>query len=135
MPLTKDTGRQWPIMAEVTVNWDDLVDAAVTDAIEIPNNSTVVGGGVIVDTVFDSVTSDSLDVGDSVDPNRYSASVVDLQALGYTALDLTGLKYTVGDDVTVEMNGVGGSLSAGSFRLQVWYMTEGRAHETMPTRS
>lgn len=136
MPVTKDVGRQWPVYAEVTVGFADLgLTGVVNDAIEIPNNSVVVAGGVVVDEVWDSGTSDQLDVGDSVDPNRYTTSIIDLQALGYTALDITGFKYLVGDDVTLENNEVGAVPTQGILRLMVWYVTEDRQNETMPTRA
>lgn len=134
MPITKDSGRQWPIIGKVAFAFGDLVDAAVEPAMDIPAGATIVGGGVNVITAWDSVTSDSLDVGDAADPNRYSVSVVDLQTVGFTALDITGFKYATLDQVTVEVNSVGGSLTVGAAELIVEYVLDGRAHEVVPVQ-
>ena len=130
MAIVKDTNRQEVILAFTPVIlWSDLVDAAVAEAIEVPQNAIVVAGACIVSVAFNSVTSDELDVGEdeTPDPNAYTAAIIDLQALGSTAIDVNLFKFTTQGNITVEMNGVGGSLSAGAFRLAVQYVVDGRA--------
>jgi hypothetical protein len=135
MAITKNGNRQWPIVAKVDFIWSDLTDATLEAAIDIPAGATVVGGGVTIDTAFDSATSDSIDIGDGDDPNRYTASVVDAKAAGFTALDITGYTYTTLDTIDVEINSVGGGLSAGAGSLEVWYVLDGRSHEVMPVQA
>lgn len=130
MPIVKQSGRQEVIAAfSQVIDWDDIVDAQVDAAIELPQNAIVVAGHVNVIMAFDSVTSDSLDVGEDItpDPNAYTASVINLQSAGVVALDLNHFKFTTQGNLTVEVNSVGGGLSAGSFQMIVQYVVDGRA--------
>lgn len=134
MAITKESGRQWPIAAEVSFTFADPVEATATAAIDIPTNATIVGGGVIVDTAWDSATSAAMDIGDDVDPNRYSVSTVDMKVLGYTALDLDGYKYPGMNTVDVVLTNTGAP-TVGAARLVVQYTIEGKANETQPVQA
>lgn len=131
MSITKLAGRQEVISTSpVTLSFDTLSsDAAVAEAvIDLPANAIVVGGELIVDTAFDSTTSDVLDIGDGVDDDEYTSSQIDLQTAGRTALTLTGYKYTTPDTIDVEWTaGSTGTATAGSARLIVQYIVDGRA--------
>jgi len=134
MAITKDGGRQWPIYAEVEFSFGDPTEATATAAIDIPPNATIIGGSVMVDVAWDSATTAALDVGDAVDPNRYTVSTVDMKTLGATALDLTGYKYSTYDTIDVVLTNVGAP-TVGTARLAVQYVIEGRAHENHPVQS
>ena len=137
MAITKNGARQDILVAELTVTYDDPTsDAAVAvPLIDLPANAVVVGGMVVVDTVFNSTTSDVLDLGDGADDDRYTASQINLQALGMTALTITGYKYTAGDTVDMEWTaGSTGTATTGQFRVILHYVIEGRALENQPVR-
>lgn len=131
--LQNSVGRQSPLVASITVSYADLVDGVAEDAIQLPGGARITGGGVTVNTAFDSVTSDVLDVGDAGAGNRYLDNA-NLQAVGYTPLVPTGKTTTAPERVQVTMVGVGGGLSAGEFILDVEYVMDGRAQEVVPAR-
>lgn len=136
MAITKKAGRQEVICsAPVTLTFDTLSsDAAVAEAVvDVPANAIVVGGTLMVDTVFNSTTSDVLDIGDGANDDRYSATPIDLTTAGAYALDTTGAtgagyKYTTADTIDVEWTaGSTGTATTGSARLWVEYIVDGRA--------
>ena len=130
MAITKLSGRQEVIAAKVTITYDTLSsDAAVGEAvIQIPEGAIVVGGFVNVKTVFNSTTSDVLDIGDSVDDDEYTSSQVDSTALRVTALTITGYQYTTQDNIMVEWTaGSTGTATTGEADIIVQYIVDGRA--------
>jgi len=127
---------QFPLVAIRRLTQAELPDGAVVSVIPLPAGAIVVGGFAVVETAFDSETSDSIDIGDdggggSADPNRYTSSVVDGQAAGLTALTLTGYKFTKGGWVTVENNMTAEDTegTAGVLLVVVKYVVEGRFNE------
>jgi hypothetical protein len=130
MAITKDSGRQEVIAAEVTIKHDTLAsDIAVAEGvIQVPEGARVVGGHINVTEVFNSTTSDVLDIGDGGDDDRYTATPIDLTALGATALDVTGYTYTAEDDIDVEWTaGSTGTATTGEATITVLYVVSGRA--------
>lgn len=129
MAITKRDGRQEIKFAYVDINLADITSAVAAAAIDLPQNAVVVGGGVIVKEVFNSTTSDVLDVGDAGSQNRYKNDV-NLQALGYTALIPTGYIYTEPGSIKVHWTSGGGTPSTGKARLEVHYVVLGRSTST-----
>ncbi len=131
MAIRKVSGRQEVISTSpLTLSFDTLAndDGTVEAVVVVPQNAIVVGGSLTVDTAFDSTTSDVLDIGDGVDPDRYTATPIDLTSTGRTALDLTDYKYTAQDTIDVGWTaGSTGTATAGSARLIVQYIIDGRA--------
>ena len=128
MAITKDFERQYVLSAEVEIDYTQLVTGVAQEAIDIPQNAVVIGGEWIVDTVWDSGTSDVLDIGDGGDVNRYIAAD-DLTAAGRNVLLLTGFKYTAADTIDAEWTGTGAVPSQGAGRLLVQYVKTGRGNE------
>ena len=127
MPITKNSGRQEVVAAYVDINLADLATGVEQAAIDMPVGAVVVGGEVTVSEVFNSTTSDGLDVGFATDPDGFTATAVDLQALGTTALDLNGLVFNASNPaVTVTWTSGGGTPTTGILRLGVRYVVEGR---------
>lgn len=130
MAIVLNSGRQEVIAAKLSVNYADMSsDVAVAEAVvDVPANAIVVGGYVVVQTVFNSTTSDVLDVGDGDNDDRYSATPIDLTTLGYNALDVTGYKYSVSDLIDVEWTaGTTSTATTGDFDIVVEYIVDGRA--------
>lgn len=96
MAITTDSGRQNPLIARVKfsgVTADaEVLAIAVYNAILLPANSIITGGYIFIGTVFTATTD--FDVGDS-DADEYTPTIVPGDALGYTALVPTGIKYLV----------------------------------------
>lgn len=126
------SGRQPSLFAEVTVDFSNVVDTAVSvPAIQLPHGAQVVGGAVIVDTALNGTTTSVLDVGDALSTNRY-VNDVNLKATGRTALVPTGY---VSDGAPIWITPVhsgGTAPTAGRFRVLVEYVIAGRATENQP---
>lgn len=126
MSLKLQSGRQPPLLAYIDVVLADLVTAVAKNLIELPHGAVVIGGGVVVTQVFNSTTSDVLDIGDAGVANRYKNDV-DLQALGLTALVPTGYITTAPTKITGTWVSGGGTPTTGAFRLWVEYYVQGRS--------
>lgn len=133
MAITFKNGRQSPLVAEGAFAFGDLTSGTGASFIKLPYNSVVLGGYIIVDTVWNSATSDVVDLGDTTDPDRYTTSAVDLTALGLTALTLTGFINTGGLDFDAEWTGVSTAPTTGAARVYVEYMITDRATEVQTT--
>ena len=130
MAISLKAGRQEVIAAKISVSYSDITDdAGASEAVvQVPPNAIVVGGYVNVTTAFDSTTSDVVDLGDGGDADRYSATPIDLQTAGVTALDITGYTYTTEDTIDIQWTaGATGTATAGAFDVVVEYIVDGRA--------
>lgn len=129
MAITKNRGRQTAIEAYVDVSFADLagLSGAATVAIDLPVGAQVVGGDLVVDTAFNSVTSDVITVGDALSAARYLGST-SIAATGRTALVPTGYRaLSTSNQIKVTWTGVGTAPSAGQIRLRVAYIVNKRA--------
>lgn len=126
--ITKNSDRQYPLSAEVAFTYADVASGVFAPAIEVPPGAVVTGGVLVVDTPFNSVTSDTLTVGDAATGDRYAVGV-NGAAAGGTALGATGLEYAQTDNVGITWTGVGGAPTQGAGRLLVTYQRAGRANE------
>lgn len=130
MAITKNPDRQDILVSRTEIGFADMVsDAAVAEEmVVVPDGAIVIGGYVLVTEAFDSTTSDVLDVGDGGDDDRYSATPIDLTALGVNDLDVTGYKYLTKDTIDGEWTaGSTGTATAGAFEIVVEYIIEGRS--------
>ena len=126
MSITVDSGRQDLLVADVDFTYADFTSGSPAAAIEVPAGAVVVGGFIVIDTAFDSATSDTIIVGDGGDDNRY-ANAVNGASAALTALTITGYEYTETDNIDIQWTGVGAAPSAGAGRLVVHYYVDGRA--------
>lgn len=124
--LRLKSGRQSVVSAYMDVVLGNHATTVALDEIEVPQGAVVVGGGVTVTEVFNSTSSDVLDIGDSGTANRYKNDV-DLQALGFTALVPTGYVYTAPSKIKGVWVSGGGSPTTGAYTLRVDYIVRGRA--------
>lgn len=147
MAITKDSSRQYPLVARLVVGYADgkgvFDDGTQTEAIDLPAGAIVLGGYVRVNTVFNSTSSDALIVGDGVDPNRYIATC-SLQALGHyhfimgdvltanttSATVGPGYKYAASDTIDITWTaGTANTATTGEFEIVVFYMVDSRQQE------
>ena len=126
------TGVQYPLVAIQPFELAELSDGAAVKSVNVPANARVIGGGVAITEAFDSTSSDAIDVGDDGDDDRYSSTAVDGQALAWTALTITGYKYTAPNTIDLTWTSGGGTPTAGAGYLVVMYVVDGRANEVEP---
>jgi len=133
MSVTKVLGHQHVMTAEIAFTYADLGAAVVAslgalqDAYSLPANARVVGGELVVDTAWVGPTAATLDIGDAADPDRYSATPIDLKTAGRTALTLTGFKTTSPTGVQLDPVLTVAAATAGAAWLRVQYVVQGKS--------
>ena len=133
MAITFDTGRQYPLVESADFVLGDLTSGEAVPLIKLPQGATVIGGTLTISTVFNSTSSDAIDIGDDGDANRYTASPVSGQALACTELSLTGYTYSANNTVDITWTSGGGTPTTGAGTVRVMYVLDGRSHEVQPT--
>ena len=132
MPISNPSGRQYPLVAKATFTQADLPTGVDVEAVKLPSGARVIGGQIAVVTAGDSVTSDTLTVGDGTTANRY-ATGVDGQATGATALTPDEADNGTGESsVYVTNTAVGTEGTAMVGFVEVHYVIEGRGNEVQP---
>ena len=130
MAITKNSDRQCVLVASVDFTYADLTSGSQDAAINMPPGSSVIGGRLVIETAFNSATSDVAIVGDGADDNRYLASA-SIAATGIIGTWLvTGYEYTAADTIDIQWTGTGAAPTAGAGRLEVEYIIDGRGGET-----
>lgn len=126
--ITKNSDRQYPLVGIVDFTYADFASGVFAPAIETPPGCVVQLGDVVIDTVFDSGTSDTFTVGDSVSGTRYGSGI-DAQSAARTALVPTGYEQLATDNIGLTWTGVGAAPTQGAGRLFVQYVRADRMNE------
>lgn len=133
MALTKVSGRQEVIAAVLPFAFADLagLSGVYNAAIDVPNKATVLSARIAMDVAFNSATSDTFSIGRKVGaaaalPVAYSAAAAIAAGAQQNGV-MTGEKFTSPGSVGLTWTGVGAVPTAGSGRMIVEYVVEGRA--------
>lgn len=143
MTLKATRTAQTPLVAVFEWNFNDTMvdtsgasknfgssDLAITvDAVNLPVNSRVIGGELVVLTAFDTAGYD-ITVGDATTANRYLTST-DVKSTGRTALVPTGYVNAAGENLRLTIAS-DDACTTGKARLTVEYIIEGRVSEVVP---
>lgn len=130
-------GRQYPLADFVRLTYKDFTDANTSaNRLTIghaPTAGVVIRGTIIVVTAYagSAGTTATIDIGDATDPDRYTASPVNLAATGVTAFTITGDQYSAPTDLLAEFAGTLNTLTAGEVIITYEVVSEGRAHENV----
>lgn len=133
MTITKQTGRQDPIVGMAEGTYADVTDDTYMAAVDVPAGAIVTGGFLAITTLFNSATDDKFSIGDkegdaAAVKTTYAALSADITAVGtIVPIVPTGKEYASPGTVGVVWNGSGTAPSAGAFRLVVEYVKDGRA--------
>ena len=131
MTISKDTQRQYPLFAMKRFSYADLTSGAQVQMIDLPGGAVILDGGVVIETAFNSATSDALVVGDSNGANVLKSSF-SIASTGRTALTPAGGAYPAKDSVRMTWTGSGTAPSAGAGFIWCRYAIEGRQNEVQP---
>lgn len=143
MAVTMSSARQYPLVAEVVIDFDDYTSGTALKCFEVPAGAVIQNVELYVNTAWDSATSAVITkIGDGVDDDRYYAAgtfnlkTVDgfLQGTGASPEALiTGYKYTTPDTIDVVITHVGAP-TQGKATMRITYIISGtgRAHEVQP---
>lgn len=125
-----NTGRQFPTFAVQQFGYADLVSgSAASLKVALPAGAIVVGGGVLVETAWNSGTSAVVDLGLNGGTANVLANDLNLATTGFKAI--TGV-YTAdytGAAVTMTLTEAGTAATAGAGKLIVEYIVVDKAHE------
>lgn len=124
--LKKNSNRQSLVVLYKDFTYDQLTSGADKTVAEVPAGAVIVMGDVVMDTAFNSATSDVLDVGDAGSENRYKDDI-NIASAARTAIIPTGYVYTAPTAITLRWTGAGTAPSAGAGRLFLAYYVRGRA--------
>ena len=92
----------------------------------MPAGAVIVSGSIVTTEVFNSTSTDVLDIGDSGSRNRYKNDA-NIHSLGLVALVPTGYVYTVPTKISALWVSGGGVPTTGKYRLTIEYFVRGRA--------
>ena len=127
MSIKKNAGRQELIVATMLIAFGDPKAYGTAEAaIDLPGNAIAVGGDVTVSTPWNSATTATLKLGDSVDDDRYTAAAIDLKTAGRTTLTLTGYTHKP-EALKALIAQTGTAATAGAARIAVQYYVIGRS--------
>lgn len=129
--MSKSLERQYPLTAVAEFTFDELPTGVQTEVIDLPPGAIVVGGFAVSTVADDSGTSAVVDVGDAADPDRY-VTVLNVAVANVSeafAVTVLGLKYPSGGAITATRTAVGTAATAGTTRIVVEYIIDGRANE------
>lgn len=128
MAIEKDVARQYPMVARVPFVYTDFTTGVGVEAVDLPANAHVSGGALVITTAFDSLTSDTIEVGDAASAARYLSQDVKTAA-GSFAIVPTEFALTTAGSVTIEWTGVGTAPTQGAGYLLLEYVIQDRANE------
>lgn len=118
--------RQNVMALAITISLADFLEAPTPNTLEIPlpQDAEVVGGDVVVGTVFNTTLADTINLGDSGVANRHLAAV-NLKAAARTALTLTGYRSDK-DTRTLKLVRTAGDADAtgGELELTILYVVQ-----------
>lgn len=123
--------RQYPLVAIVEIAFADVSNESAVEVVELPGGAIVTGGQILTQTAFDDTGTATLIVGDADDPNRFTASAVNVKATGSVPLsiDTNNAQYSVPTQLTVTYAGQNDDGAEGSVLLVVEYVVEARQNE------
>lgn len=127
--LKRRSARQGVVWAYIDVLLANHATGVDLKCIEVPEGAIVVDGFVDLTAVFNSTTSDVLDVGDEDTENLYKNDI-DVHtgaSLVSTSIVRTGKVYTKPTKITTRWVSGGGVPTTGSYTLAIAYMVKGRA--------
>ncbi len=129
MAFTTDPDRQYPLVAEATLSYADLLPSAtLVNLVKVPPGAVVTNVTVYVDTLFDAAGTDLFSVGDTDSATTF-VNGVDVSSTGAKTASGFGKKYADGDTLTARYVHTSTAPTQGSLRVYVEYVVEDRINE------
>lgn len=129
MTISVPDTRQYPLVSYTAFAFGDLTSAVASKLFEMPLGSIVTGGLYLLDTVFNSGTSDAITVGDT-DVDEYIADANAADAVAVTEFTLTGIGVAAANTtVNIIWTGAGTAPTTGAGRVLAYYIVPTRFNE------
>lgn len=133
------TTRSYVLFVSASFSFEDFTDAVGLPFCTLPVGARVLGGFVDITTVFNSTTSDTLEIGDSTDPNEY-LSGLDAQAIAIVEFSLSNMFDAAGaitpailattDEILIEITaGTADTATTGEGNAGLFYVDVTKADE------
>jgi len=131
MAITKQGGRQWPLIAKLPFGFADHTTSGVAeDAIDLPAGASVIGASITITEIYNSATTDLLELAGAGITVGGADNGSTLGTYEASALDMTAL--AVNTAVTLEWTGAGAAPTTGAGFALVEYIMDGKANEVVP---
>ena len=129
MTITVSDTRSYPLVAYNTFSYADLTSGTGAALFALDQGAIVTGGVYMLDTVFNSGTSDVVEIGNSDDADAYIADA-DATGLVVTEFTITGVAVTNATrNVLIEWTGAGTAPTTGAGRVICEYVVPTKADE------
>jgi hypothetical protein len=125
MAITKNAGRQWPSVAEVSFGYADIAAQGTYEAIDLPAGAQVIGGFLEVITPDTGNGTIAVQVGSEV-----LMAAEDFDAAERSLFTAGSTEVTANDTIDVVV--ATADLTVGTFRLVALYVIADRATEVNP---
>jgi len=132
------TTRSYVLCVTAGFSYDDFTSGVGLAFCTLPIGAQVIGGYCRITTAWDSGTSDSLEIGDSTDPNEY-ISAQDATSAVLQEFSLSNLFDAAGattptilattDEILIEITSVGTAATAGVGNAAILYLDLTKADE------
>lgn len=132
------TTRSYVLCVAAEFSYDDFTSGTGLPFCTLPIGARVLGGFVDITTAWDSSVSDTLEIGDSTDPNEY-VSALDAQSVATTEFSLSNLFDAAGsitpaivaatDEILIEITSSGTAATAGAGNAAMFYVDLTKADE------
>lgn len=132
MTITKESGRQDAIVGKAEGTYEDVESGVYAAAVDVPCGAIVIGGGLSIPVLFNSGTTDKFSIGTKIGSagavaNSLAAQSEDVTAAGtWIPIVPNGAEFTSAGSVGIVWTGDGTAPSAGTFKLIVIYIKDGR---------
>jgi hypothetical protein len=125
MTITKNTGRQWPLVATSLITAAELDTIALHEAVDLPGNAKITGGELEVVTVDAGGGTVAVKLGSVTLLAATSSATATRNAFTETGATTTA-------PTTVDVTLAAFVLTTGVYRLTVEYVLHDRANEVQP---
>lgn len=128
MTIKKNDSRQAVVCGYVDIKRADLI-AGANKVMELPPGAVVLGANMVVSEAFNAATTATMSLGDTGNANRY-ANALDVRTAGVKAGAMTGYVSRATSDLILTYAETGAAATAGTARLYVQYIVEGKTQFT-----
>jgi len=102
--------------------------SVVRKLLTIPSDAMLVWGYLQVITAFDDSSTLTIDIGEDIDPDQFTASPIDLKTVANTALtDAAFVNFGVNGEVTATFAAAGGDSAVGKAVIYIAYVRPDKA--------
>ena len=131
--------RSYVLFVSASFSYDDFTSGIGLPFCTLPIGARVLGGYCDITTAWNSLTSDSLEIGDASDPNEY-LSALDATSVAITEFSLANMFdisagaitpaiVAASDEILIEITSVGTAATTGAGTAGMYYVDPTKSDE------